>query len=95
MSRWDLPVPESPIRQSGWPVRTQSQAGQGVDHGGADAGVGVEVEVGQPFRAGEPGAADLPLGAAAVAVVAFGHEQFGEEPAVGELLPLGLVGGAR
>ena len=25
MSRWDLPVPESPIRQSGWPLRTQSQ----------------------------------------------------------------------
>jgi hypothetical protein len=47
----------------------------------------------QPFRAGEPGAADLPLGAAAVAVLAFAHEQLGEEPAVGELVPLGLVGG--
>ena len=67
--------------------------GEGVDDGGADAGVGAEVEVGEPFRAGEPGAADLPLGAAAVAVVAFGHEQLGEEPAVGELLTLGLVGG--
>ena len=66
---------------------------QGAEHGGADAGVGVEVEVGQPFRAGEPGAADLPLGAAAVAVLAFTHEQLGQEPAVGELLPLGLVGG--
>jgi hypothetical protein len=35
----------------------------------------------------------LPLGAAAVAVLALAHEQLGEEPAVGELLPLGLVGG--
>ena len=93
MSRWDLPVPESPIRQSGWPLRNPVAGGQGAEHGGADAGVGVVVEVGQPFRAGEPGAADLPLGAAAVAVLAFGHEQLGEEPAVGELLPLGLVGG--
>ena len=87
-------MPESPIRQSGEPGPNPVAGRQGVDHGGADAGVGVEVEVGQPFRAGEPGAADLPLGAAAVAVLAFGHEQFGEEPAVGELLPLGLVGGA-
>jgi hypothetical protein len=30
-------------------------AGEGVDQGGVDGGVGVEVEVGQPFLAGEPG----------------------------------------
>ena len=32
-----------------------------------------------PFG-GEPGGLDPPLGAAAVPVVAFGHQQLGEEP---------------
>jgi hypothetical protein len=61
MSRWDLPVPESPIRQ-------------------------------QRFLAGEPGGPDLAFGPAAGAVVALGHEQLGEEAAVGHLLAGGGLG---
>ena len=66
--------------------------GEGVDDGGVDVRVGVEVEGAQRFLAGEPGGPDLPLGAAAVAVVALGHEQLGEEAAVGHLLAGGGVG---
>jgi len=43
--------------------------GEGVDDGGVDAGVEVEVEGAQRFLAGEPGGLDLALGAAAGAVV--------------------------
>src|ERR687891_586579 len=43
--RWDLPVPESPIKHSGWPFLLDPLAlGQGVDDRGIDAGVGLEVE---------------------------------------------------
>jgi hypothetical protein len=41
---------------------------------------------------GEPGGLDAPLGAAAGAVVALGHEQFGEIAAVGHLLAGGGLG---
>jgi hypothetical protein len=93
MSRWDLPVPESPIRHSGDPAVTQSQVARVLMTAGLTLGFGVVVEVGQPFRAGEPGGAQPPLGPAVVAVLAFGHEHLGEEPAVGQLVFLGLVGG--
>ena len=59
-----------------------------MDGGGVDVRVGVEVEVGQPFRAGEPGGFDSADGSALGAVVAFGQEQFGEEPVVRELFLL-------
>jgi hypothetical protein len=47
----------------------------------------------QPLVAGEPGGADTPFRAAAVPFVALGQEQVGEEPAVGQLLAFGGVGG--
>ena len=62
------------------------------DNGGLDAWVGVVVEVGQPLLAGEPGGGDPAGRAASVAVVALGHEQLGEAPAVGQLLALCGVG---
>src|ERR1700739_3107736 len=93
MSRWDLPVPESPIRQSGWAFRAQAQGGRVAAAAAAAAGCAAKVKAGEPLRAGDPRAADLPLGAAAVAVLALAHEQLGEEPAVGELLPPALVAG--
>jgi len=56
------------------------------DDGGLGVRVGVVVEVGQPLLPREAGGADSAGGAASVAVVALGHEQLGEEPAVGQLL---------
>jgi hypothetical protein len=57
--------------------------------GGVDGGVSGEVELLEPFRSGEPGGGESPGGAAAGAVVAFGHHQFGEELEIGQLLALG------
>jgi hypothetical protein len=39
MSRWDLPVPESPIRHSGWPLRIQSQLARVLTSAGLMAGL--------------------------------------------------------
>jgi hypothetical protein len=36
ISRWDLPVPESPIRQSGWPALTQAGSDRVPTSSGAD-----------------------------------------------------------
>jgi hypothetical protein len=66
--------------------------GQGVDDGGVDVRVGVEVERAQAFVAGERGGFDPAFGAAAGPVVTLGHEQLGEEPAVGQLVAGGVVG---
>jgi hypothetical protein len=68
--------------------------GQGVDERGCDGGVGGEVEVVEPFLPGEAGGFQAAFGAAAVAVLALGHEQFGEVAAVGHLLAGGGVGGS-
>ena len=54
---------------------------------------GGEVEGAQRLGPGEPGGLDPALGAAARTVVAFGHEQLGEEAAVGHLLAGGGGGG--
>jgi hypothetical protein len=45
--------------------------GQGVDQRGGDVRVGVEVEVGQPFGAGEVRLPDQPDAAAGEAFLAF------------------------
>jgi len=64
-----------------------------VDHGRVHRGVGVEGELFDAFVAGEAGVVDAAGGAAAVAVVAFGHDQFGEEAEVGQLFALRGGGG--
>jgi hypothetical protein len=87
MSRCDLPVPESPIRQSGRPLLDPFAGSEGVDDGRVDVGVGVEVEGAQRLLSWERGGFDPAVGAATGAVVAFGHKQLGEKPAVGHLLP--------
>ncbi len=89
MSRWDLPVPESPTEAERFAVTDPAAGGQGVDHRGADVRVGVEVEVVQPLLPREPGGLDAPFRAAPVAVVALGEEQLDEKAAVGQLLLLG------
>jgi hypothetical protein len=53
---------------------------------------GTVVEGAQRLVPREPGGLDPALGAAAGAVVALGHEQLGEEPAVGHLLAGGGLG---
>ena len=56
------------------------------------AGLASKSKSSSHFVAGEPGVADPAVGAAAVAVVALGQQQFGQEPAVGQLLAFGGVG---
>jgi hypothetical protein len=63
-----------------------------VDGGRVDGGVGVEVERADRLVAREAGGLDPPLGAAPGPVVALGHQQFGQEPAVGHLVVGGGLG---
>ena len=84
MSRWDLPVPESPIRQSGWPLRIQSQLARVLARAALTAGLASKSKSASHFWRGNP---------AALAVLALGHEQLGEEAPVRQLVPLGLAGG--
>ncbi len=67
-------MPESPIRHSGCPFWTHSHLGEGVDHGGIDVGVGVEVEGPQGLLAGELGGLDPAFGPASGAIVALGKQ---------------------
>ena len=61
--------------------------GQGVDGGRVDVGVGVEVEVVEPFVSGKAGGLDPAGGAAPGPVVALGEQQLGEEAPVGRVVP--------
>jgi hypothetical protein len=74
-----VPVPE-------WPVA------RGVDRGGVDVRVGVEVEIPEPLIPREPGFFDPSNPGAVVAVVALHQQQLRQEPLVAELL---LVRGGR
>ena len=87
MSRWDLPVPESPIRQSGWPFLTHSQLARVWMVAASMLGLASKSKARSDFSRGNAGGLDPAFGAAAGPVVALGHQQFGEEPAVGHLLP--------
>jgi hypothetical protein len=91
ISRWDLPVPESPIWHNGRPFLTQSQVARVWTTAGSTLALASKSKVRSDF-AGEPGRFDQPLGAAPGAVVAFGHQQLGEERAVGHLLAGGGLG---
>ena len=66
--------------------------GEGGECLGGDVRVGLEVEGPQFLLPREAGGLDPAFGAAAAPVVAFGHQQFGEEPAVGHLFPGGGLG---
>jgi len=82
MSRWDLPVPESPMRQSGRPFLTESQVARVLTTAGSMFGLASKSRARRDFWR-EPGGLDPPFGAAAGAVVAFCHEQLGEPRARG------------
>jgi len=62
------------------------------DDRSVDVPVGLEVEGPQRFLPWELRRLDAPFGAAAGQVVALGHQQFGEEPAIGHLVPGGCFG---
>ena len=62
--------------------------GELADQGRVQGGVGGEVELVEPLCAREPGGVETALGASDGAVVALGHDEFGEEPEVGQLFPL-------
>src|SRR3954454_23683895 len=53
MSRWDLPVPESPIRQSGSPAVTQAPVARGLMVAGVIAGVASKSKSSSHFCRGE------------------------------------------
>jgi hypothetical protein len=55
-----------------------------VDYGRVDRGVGVVVEVLEPFGAGEAGGVDAAQRAAFLPVIAFGHHQLGQEWSLGQ-----------
>lgn len=63
-----------------------------MNHGRIDVGIGVEVKGAQRLVAWEPGGFDASFGAAAGAVVAFGHQQLGQKAAVAHLLAFGDLG---
>lgn len=92
MSRWDLPLPESPIRQSSRPFLTHSQVARGVDDRSVDVPVGLEVEGPQRILPWELRRLDAPVRSGGGPVVALGHQRFGEEPAIGHLVPGGCFG---
>jgi hypothetical protein len=66
--------------------------GELADEGGGDGGGDVEVELGESFEAGEVGFVDSAGAAVFGAFVDFSGEDFGQEPEVGELGPLGGFG---
>lgn len=80
MSRWLFPVPESPMRHSGSPRRIQSPGARAC----IVVGLCVEVEVPEPFLAGESGTVVAADRGPAVMVVALSQEEIGEEALVGE-----------
>jgi hypothetical protein len=59
---------------------------------GATFEVGSVVEVCEPFLPGESGGAKARFAAAGFALLVFDHQEFGEEPAVGQVVAGGAGG---
>ena len=79
MSRWDLPVPESPIRQSGSPFLTQSQVARVLTTAGLMAGLASKSKSASHLG-GETRRRAGSLGAAAVAVLALAMRTSARNP---------------
>ena len=79
MSRWVLPVPESPSSTTGSPASIQAPLASVASVAGGDGGHGVGVEVGESFERGELRFGDAAGAAAVAAFVDLGGEHLGEE----------------
>ena len=86
MSRWVLPVPESPSSTTRFAVVDPGPGGQMRQGGWGEVGDAGVVEVGEPFGARELGLVNQPDPAAGVAFVAFGGEHLGQERLVRQAL---------
>ena len=76
--RWDLPVPESPIKHSGWPFLTHSHLARVWTTAGSILGLASKSKPRRDFSRGTCGR-DPALGSTAFSVVTFG--QFSAERA--------------
>ena len=85
-----LAGPGVPDQAQWFAVADPLAAGEGVDGGGVDRGVGLVVEVGQPLLPRESGGVQPGMGATLFAVHALAHQQLGRHPAVGQVLVFGL-----
>lgn len=97
MSRWDLPVPESPIRHSGVPASIHAPMARAARVAGLIPGATVTSKSSRRLNAREAGLDDAPGSVADVAVVDLGGEDLGGEDLgqigpVGETVFGGLVG---
>jgi hypothetical protein len=81
----DLPVPESPIKHSGWPFLTHSYLARMWTTAGSTLGLALKPKPRRTSR-GELGSRDPALGSTACSVVTLGQQQFCEESSVGHLL---------
>jgi hypothetical protein len=79
MSRWVLPVPESPEQHQRFAFVDPAPGGEVTEDGGGEIGDAGVVEVGEPFGAWELGFVDQPDPAAGVAFVAFGGQRLGQK----------------
>jgi hypothetical protein len=90
MSMWDLPVPESPMRQSGWLFLIHSQLARVWRVAASMFGFASKSNARSDFS--PVGSLDPPFRSSAGLVVAFGHQQFGEEAAVAHMVLHRAVG---
>ena len=79
-------------QHDGFPGVEVVPGGELAEGGGLQGGDGVDVEVGEPFQAGELGVVDAAGPATFGAVVDLGGEDFGEVGQVGLAFPVGDLG---
>ena len=94
MSRWDLPVPESPIKAERLAFLHPLAGLERVDDGRVDVAVGVDVERAQRLLLGEHGGFDAPL-RASTRRSRSSHSAISSSarnPEVGHLFPAGRLG---
>src|SRR3954453_18327446 len=91
ISRWLLPVPESPIKHSDWPLLIQPQPARVLIVAGLIAVLALKSKSARVLVLGKACCVDTTDGAACVTLVALGEQQFGQERPVGELFPAGGI----
>ena len=87
ISRWLLPVPESPIKQSGSPLAIQAQVARWRSPPARRWGSRRSRSLSAASPAGTRRPRGQRAGASAVPVIALGQQEFGQEPRVAEPAP--------